>query len=108
MLFTRPILCPSGANTHAIKLLNRFQVVRQNEPELIQAINKLCDGRPDDNVEKFIKSLSRPLNDEAGVCRLFGTKFDAEFMNQIMLDELPGDAVTYKSRDEGHYNKMKM
>ena len=77
MLFTRPIVLPSGKNAHNLKLLNHFQVARQHEPQLIKAINKLCDGQLDDGVEEFVEGLSRPLDDDSDACRMFGTKFDA-------------------------------
>ena len=74
---------------HTIKkLLNHFQVARQHEPQLIRAINKLCDGQLDDGVEEFVEGLSRPLDDDSDACRLFGTKFDAVYVNQMFLDKL--------------------
>ena len=80
-----------------------FQVVRQHEPDLIRAVNKLCNGLPDKETEEFLKGLNRPLEDETDLCRLFGTKFDAAYVNQVFLDERPGEAVTYHAQDEGHY-----
>ena len=83
-----------------------FQVVRQNEPELVQAVHQLCDGCPDENTETFLKGLNRDLPDEEGLCRLFGTNFDAAYINQYFLDANPGDLYTYKASDEGKFMKI--
>ena len=60
-----------------------FQVVRQHEPALIRAVDKLCNGLPD---KEFLKGLNRPLDDETDLCCLFGTKFDAAYVNEVFLD----------------------
>ena len=75
--------------------------MRQDEAELIRAVNQLCDGNPDQQTEDFLRSLSRPLADDTGVLRLFGTNFDTAYVNQISLDAAPGREYTFKSKDEG-------
>ena len=75
--------------------------MRQTDATLVKAINQLCDGCPDEETEQFLKSLSRPLQEDLNVCRLFGTKFDAAYINQVYLDAAPGDPVTFRAHDEG-------
>jgi len=78
-----------------------FQVVRQNEQVLINAVNKLCDGRPSSTTETFLRSLSRPLQYNHGLTRLYGTNFDVEYVNQDNLEQMPGELFLLKAKDEG-------
>ena len=38
-----------------------IQVVRQQEPSLIQCVRELCDGNPCEDTDKLLRSLSRPM-----------------------------------------------
>jgi len=76
--------------------------VRQHEQALILAVNELCDGLPSKETIDFLKGLQRPLDvPEEEVTRLFGTNFDAQYINHVMLEDMEGDVVVYKSKDEG-------
>ena len=81
-------------------------MVRQNEPDLVLAIHQLCEGCPDKNTETLLKSLNRDLTDDKGVCRLFGTNFDAAYINQYYLDAHAGELYTYKASDEGNSHHL--
>jgi hypothetical protein len=86
-----------------------FQVVRQNEADLKEAINDLCDGTPTMATEQLLRRLSRPLQDEQPLddeqetVKLHGTIFDADFVNHDMLDDLGGEERSYRSEDEGKF-----
>ncbi|XP_071143980.1 uncharacterized protein [Mytilus edulis] len=70
---------------------------------LIKAVNQLCDGMPDEQTVSFLKQLDRPLNvPNHEVTKLFGTNFDAQFINHEMLEEIDEDLVVYKAEDEGN------
>lgn len=82
-----------------------FQVVRQKEPILINAVNELYNGDPSEETLYFLRSLERPFEahvQDQEVTRLFGTNFDASVINQDMLEEMPGEMFHFKARDEGN------
>ena len=82
--------------------------MHQNEPDLIRAVNQLCDGCPDKQTEALLKGLRRELDDDEDVCRLYGTNFDATYVNQLYLDELDGEMFTYKATDKGKVSWQKI
>ena len=80
-----------------------FQVVRQHEQVLSTAVNKLCNGFPSKETVEFLRGLQQqpldvPIED---VTRLFGTNFDAQYINHVTLEAMEGDVVVYKSKDDG-------
>ncbi|XP_069103900.1 uncharacterized protein [Argopecten irradians] len=81
--------------------INLQQVVRQNEEDLVQAIHELCDGDPSKETEQLLRRLSRPLHNAVDVVKLFGTNFDADYINHEMLNSIDGNDKVYKSVDEG-------
>ena len=79
-----------------------FQVVRQHEQVLITAVNELCDGFPSKETVEFLRGLQQPLNVPIeNVTRLFGTNFDAQYINHVTLEAMEGDVVVHKSKDDG-------
>jgi hypothetical protein len=82
-------------------LLQYLQVKRQHEEGLIRAVNELCDGNPSDETLAVLRSLDRPVEDPE-LTRLYGTNFDAAYINQIMLEEMDGESHTYKAVDQGN------
>ena len=58
---------------HKIKL---GVVQRQQELDLITAVNELCIGEPSAQTEKLMESLSRPLQDDIDAVHIFGTNLD--------------------------------
>ncbi|XP_062600182.1 uncharacterized protein LOC134261804 [Saccostrea cucullata] len=81
--------------------INLKEVIRQSEPDLIRAVNELCDGSPSAETVALMRSLDRPLPCNSSPTFLFGTRFDVAFINQEMLEDMPGNAVCFKSQDEG-------
>lgn len=81
--------------------LNLKQVMRQKEPEFIQAINELCEGSLTPASEELLKSLDRPLADMNDAIHIFGRNIDVDFFNYEQLDALPGVARLYKCTDDG-------
>lgn len=69
---------------------------------MIRAVNELCDGSPSEETIQFLRSLDRPLNvPDEEVTKLFGTNFDTCVINQDILEELAGEMVCFKAKDEG-------
>ncbi|XP_069114583.1 uncharacterized protein [Argopecten irradians] len=81
--------------------INLQQVVRQNEEDLVQTIHELCDGDPSKETEQLLRRLIRPLHNAVDVVKLFGTNFDADYINHEMLNSIDGNDKVYKSVDEG-------
>lgn len=70
---------------------------------MIAAVNELCNGSPTAETVALLRSLDRPLPYNMSPTFLFGTRFDVAFVNQEMIEDMPGDAVCYKSQDEGTF-----
>lgn len=68
---------------------------------MILAVNELCDGSPSAETVVLMRSLDRPLPYNVSPTFLFGTRFDVAFINQEMIEDMPGNAVYFKSQDEG-------
>lgn len=68
---------------------------------MILAVNELCDGSPSAETVALMRSLDRPLPYNTSPTFLFGTRFDVAFINQEMIEDMPGNAVCFKSEDEG-------
>ncbi|VDI26224.1 Hypothetical predicted protein [Mytilus galloprovincialis] len=84
------------------------EIVRQHEVLPIKAVNQLCDGMPDDQTVDFLKQLDRPLNVPSNdITRLYGTNFDAQYMNQIILEDLEEELVVYKGEEEGNIHLLR-
>ena len=81
-------------------------MVGQDEPDLVLAIHQLCEGCPDKNTETLLKGLTRDLTDDEGVCRLFGTNFDAAYINQHYLDVHAGELYIYIASDEDNLHLL--
>ncbi|KAK3103764.1 hypothetical protein FSP39_021721 [Pinctada imbricata] len=77
------------------------QVVRQDEPDLVKAVNELCNGSPSPESLNLLRSLSNPLPANVDVVKLYGINFDNIAMNQDCLDNLGGQQYTFKATDEG-------
>ena len=82
---------------HKIKL---EVVQRQQEVDLIKAVNELCIGKPSEQTEKLMESLSRPLQDGSDAVHIFGTNLDVDFYNHQQLAKLQGNRRIYQSSDK--------
>ena len=69
---------------------------------MVQAINQLCDGSPSKETEQLLKRLNRPIHNPVSMVKLFGTNFDADYVNHEMLDSMEGNDRMYKAVDEGN------
>ena len=78
-----------------------MQVVRQTEPELITAVNELCNGETTEKTDSFMRGLCRPLPPESDPVMLFGTNFDVDFFNGTLLAEAPGELYRFEATDTG-------
>ena len=66
-------------------------VLRQTEPDLIKAINELCDGMPSKETATLLKFLSRPVLVNPQTVFMFGTNLDVDMFNHNKLEKLPGE-----------------
>ena len=88
--------------------INLKQVVRQDEPELIAAINELSIGDPSESSVKFLRSLKRPIPHSDNTVFIYGTNFDVDFYNYDQLQKLNGIMYIYKSNDKGNKKLCKL
>ena len=78
-----------------------FQVIRQNEPELIKTIHELSNGEPSQETEDLLCSLKRPLPEDSNPVYIFGTNQDCDYLNELKLDKLPTETHEYAAIDDG-------
>ena len=83
---------------HKIKL---DQVMQQEEPELIDAINQLCVGNPAQQSIQFLSRFQRPITHTDDRVFIFGTNLDVDFFNHQKLEQLPGNMPTFTATDKG-------
>ena len=81
------------------------QVLRQDEPDLITAINKLSIGQSSECTVKFLRSLKRPIPYTDNIVFIYGMNFDVDFYNYDQLQKLAG---MYKSIDKGDKKVCKL
>ena len=77
---------------HKIKL---EVIQRQQEADLITAVNEWCVGKPSEYTGKLMESLSRPLQSETDAVHIFGTNLDVAFYNHQQLAKLQGNQRIY-------------
>ena len=82
-----------------------FQVIRQNEADLITAVHELCDGAPSEDTIALLKTLDRPLPENTNITSLYGTNFDVNYINHEKLEDLAGEEFVFKAKDEGMFRK---
>lgn len=71
-------------------------------------MNELCDGKPSQETIQFLRSLDRPLDAPLeDITRLYGTNFDTCVVNQDMLEQMDGEMVSYKAKDNGTKQSLK-
>ena len=75
--------------------------MRQEEPELIDAINELCVGNPSQQSIQFLRRLQRPNTHSDDTVFIFGTNFDVDFFNHQKLEQLPGNMHIFTATDKG-------
>ena len=75
--------------------------MRQDEPELINAINELCMGNPSPRSIEYLRKLQKPIPHTDDTVFIFGTNFDVDFFNHQKLEQLPGAMSVLNSKDKG-------
>jgi len=70
---------------------------------VITAVHELCDGTPSEEIIVLLKSLNRPEN--INVTCLYGTNFDVNYINHEKLEDMAGEELVFKAKDEGMFIK---
>ena len=83
---------------HHIHLVD---VQRQDEYDLVSAVQELCDGCPSDQTDELMKELERPLPPDANPVYLYGTNFEVDLHNHNKLTLQPGELRQFRSIDTG-------
>ena len=81
-------------------ILNK--ILRQEEAQLISAINQLADGVISEDTSTFLNTLSRPLPSNVNPFYLFAHNYDVDITCHDFLYELQGYEHTYKAQDTGN------
>lgn len=82
------------------------QVQRQNETELMLAVDELCDGVTSTATDQLLASLSRPIEEpNASPVYLVGTNLSATMVNIGKLESNHGNIVHYKAIETGKHFK---
>ncbi|XP_067653275.1 uncharacterized protein [Haliotis asinina] len=91
---------------HKVRLTT---VMRQKDPQLVQAVNEHEHGTPSVATTQLKYRLSRPLPDTAhpSPVYLYATNFDVHCHNTMALRRLPGPIQSYQSQDLGDVLKLK-
>ncbi|XP_063406721.1 uncharacterized protein LOC134690660 [Mytilus trossulus] len=82
------------------------EVIRQTQPDFIQAINDIARGELQTETEQLLNRLRRPLPPGPEPIRLCARNFDCYIFNATKLMDLPGDYTVYNSIDEGQISKL--
>lgn len=90
--------------THKIILST---VVRQEDTDLIQAVNELERGVPSDVTNALMMSLGRPLPPGDDPVILYATNLDVQWHNAMTLEQMDGEEHMYKASDSGLQSRLK-
>lgn len=84
-------------------VINLKIIHRQEETNLILAVNEMELGQPSSTTIAFLNSLSRPLTPERNqsAVYLFARNIDVMLFNHNKLKSVVGDLQTFKSEDSG-------
>ena len=82
------------------------QVHRQNQHDLVQSINELCEGKPSKKTHDLMQSLKRPLQHTLDALYIFGTNFEVDFFNAMTLKSVPYPEMTFLAKDYGDVTKL--
>ena len=79
-----------------------FQVKRQHEGMLINAVHELASGKVSAVTVAFLTSLSRPLHcDPDAVVRLCSLNAEVDLHNACMMEKMTGKEHRYIADDQG-------
>ena len=84
-------------------VINLHIIHRQEETDLITAVNEMEQGLPSQTTVAFLNSLSRPLAPERtlNAVYLFARNIDVMLFNYNKLNSFNGDLHTFRSEDSG-------
>ena len=83
------------------------EVFRQNEPDLIKAVQEISIGHPSTSTLELIESLSRPLpTSDPNTVRLFALNYDVDMYNYNKLESIVGEKKTYMCKDYGSRKEL--
>jgi hypothetical protein len=82
-------------------------VVRQNDTDLIQAVNELERGVPSDFTDTLMTSLGRPLPPGDAPVILYATNFEVDWHNSMALELSVGRQHIYRSTDTGPSSQLR-
>lgn len=79
------------------------RVYRQNDPQMVAILNRLREGKHNDQDIEAINSRKRPLpaSEKKGLVELSALNMEAEQTNQSNLEALPGQLYTYEGNQSG-------
>ena len=77
--------------------VNLTEVVRQTEPQLVQAVRETALGAVSQEPDEFMKTLSGPLPSEMQPVHLFARNDDAALFNSDKLRDMPGQSTVYRA-----------
>jgi len=83
------------------------QVMRQDEPDFVKAINDISKGNLPDDTLNLLRRLQRTLPPGSKPLRLFARNFDREVYNACCLMDLDSEMKIYEALDEGDSNKLR-
>lgn len=85
-------------------------IMRQNEPKLVQAVNELECGFPSKETNEYLTSLERPLStDDSSITKLHARNFEVDLCNYQNLQTIDKPAHIFEAVDEGdtyYLNRM--
>jgi hypothetical protein len=91
-----------------------FKVVRQDEPNLIQAIHELSSGEVSNETIQFVKGLNRPSQatvEGHDLVKLFSINYESEIENALAIHEADGQESVFTAEDSGerkHLDKIRV
>ena len=83
------------------------QVHRQNQHDLVQSINELCEDKPSKKTHDLMQSLKRPLQHTLDALYIFRTNFEVDFFNAMTLKSVPYPEMTFLAKDYGDVTKLR-
>ena len=76
-------------------------VHRQKEVDFIRAINEVCEGNPSPRTHQLLLQLKKPLVEDMKPLYIFGTNYNVDFFNYMMLEKVNGQEQIFTSDDSG-------
>ncbi|XP_077998607.1 uncharacterized protein LOC144451594 [Glandiceps talaboti] len=83
------------------------RVHRQEEGDLINAVNELSKGCASEETVELLHRLKRPLPPGYEPVKLFSLRYDVDRCNSDNLLDMPDEAVIYRSVDSGNIDFLR-